>query len=62
MKEDRDSFIDQLADNTPHEGQFDKLKEAEVQDAEEDLCGGKTFKKLKDEVKRGEKWKHLNNT
>jgi hypothetical protein len=23
---------------------------------------GKTFKKLKDEVKRGEKWKHLNNT
>ena len=35
--------------------QFDKLKEAEVQDAEEDLCGGKTFKKLKDEVKRGEK-------
>ena len=29
--------------------------EAEVQDAEEDLCGGKTFKKLKDEVKRGEK-------
>ena len=55
MKEDRDSFIDQLADNTPHEGQFDKLKEAEVQDAEEDLCGGKTFKKLKYEVKRGEK-------
>ena len=62
MKEDRDSFIEELADNTPHEGQFDKLKEAEVKDAEEDLCGGKTFKKLKDEVKRGEKWKHLNNT
>ena len=34
MKEDRDSFIDKLADNTPHEGQFDKLKEAEVHDAE----------------------------
>mgnify|MGYP004330644665 FL=1 len=62
MKEDRDSFIDDLADNTPHEGQFDKLKEAEVHDAEEDLVAGKTFKKLKDEVKRGEKWKHLNNT
>ena len=55
MKEDRNDFIDMLADNTPHEGQFDKLKEAEVQDADEDLCGGKTFKKLKDEVKRGEK-------
>ena len=55
MKEDRDSFIEKLADTTPHEGQFDKLKEAEVNDAEEDLCGGKTFKKLKDEVKRGEK-------
>jgi len=62
MKEDRDSFIEELADNTPHEGQFDKLKEAEVHDAEEDLVAGKTFKKLKDEVKRGEKWKHLNNT
>ena len=55
MKEDRDSFIDKLADNTPHEGQFDKLKEAEVHDAEEDLVAGKTFQKLKDEVKRGEK-------
>ena len=55
MKEDRDSFIEKLADNTPHEGQFDKLKEAEVHDAEEDLLAGKTFKKLKDEVKKGEK-------
>ena len=62
MKEDRDSFIENLADNTPNESQFDKLKEAEVHDAEEDLVAGKTFKKLKDEVKRGEKWKHLNNT
>ena len=62
MKEDRKSFLEELADNTPHEGQFDKLKEAEVHDAEEDLVAGKTFKKLKDEVKRGEKWKHLNNT
>jgi len=62
MKEDRDSFIENLADNTPNESQFDKLKEAEVHDAEEDLLAGKTFKKLKDEVKREEKWKHLNNT
>jgi len=55
MKEDRDSFIDKLADNTPNEAQFDKLKEAEVHDAEEDLVAGKTFKKLKDEVKKGDK-------
>ena len=55
MKEDRNSFLEELADNTPHEGQFDKLKEAEVHDAEEDLVAGKTFKKLKDEVKREEK-------
>ena len=46
MKEDRDSFIEELADNTPNEGQFDKMKEAEVHDAEEDLLAGKTFKKL----------------
>jgi len=62
MKEDRDGFLENLADNTPNEAQFDKLKEAEVHDAEEDLVAGKTFKKLKDEVKREEKWKHLNNT
>ena len=55
MKEDRDGFLENLADNTPNEAQFDKLKEAEVQDAEEDLVAGKTFKKLKDEVKREEK-------
>jgi hypothetical protein len=55
MKEDRDSFIEDLADNTPTEAQFDKLKEAEVHDAEEDLVAGKTYKKLKDEVKRGKK-------
>ena len=55
MKEDRDSFIENLADNTPNESQFDKIKEAEVHDAEEDLLAGKTFKKLKAEVKKGEK-------
>ena len=55
MKEDRDDFLENLSDNTPNESQFDKLKEAEVHDAEEDLLAGKTFKKLKDEVKKGEK-------
>jgi len=55
MKEDRDDFLENLSDNTPNESQFDKIKEAEVHDAEEDLLAGKTFKKLKDEVKKGEK-------
>ena len=55
MKEDRNDFLENLADNTPNESQFDKIKEAEVHDAEEDLLAGKTFKKLKDEVKKGDK-------
>jgi len=62
MKEDRDGFLEDLADNIPNEAQFDKLKESDVKEVEEDLLGGKSFKKLKDQVKRGEKWKHLNNT
>jgi hypothetical protein len=44
MKEDRDSFIEDLADNTPNEAQFDKLKESDVKEVEEDLLGGKSFK------------------
>ena len=55
MKEDRDDFLENLSDNTPNESQFDKFMEAEVHDAEEDLLAGKTFKKLKDEVKKGDK-------
>ena len=58
MKENINDFLDDLANNTPNAEQFDhidKLKEAEVHDAEEDLVAGKTFKKLKDEVKREEK-------
>ena len=55
MKEDRDSFIEDLADNTPNEAKFDKLKESDVKEVEEDRLGGKSFKKLKDQVKRGEK-------
>ncbi len=55
MKEDRNGFLENLADNTPNEAQFDKLKESDVKEVEEDLLGGKSFKKLKDQVKRGEK-------
>ncbi|BCU97677.1 MAG: hypothetical protein CM15mV18_0590 [uncultured marine virus] len=39
MKEDRDSFIENLVDNTLNESQFDKLKEAEVHDAKKMLAG-----------------------
>jgi len=62
MKENINDFLEELANNTPNDSQFDKLKEDNVKEVEEDLIGGKSFKKLKDELKRGEKWKHLNNT
>jgi len=62
MKENINDFLEELANNTPNDKQFDKLKEDNMKEVEEDLIGGKSFKKLKDEIKRGEKWKHLNNT
>ena len=62
MKENINSFLEELANNTPNDEQFDKTKEDNMKEVEEDLIGGKSFKKLKDELKRGEKWKHLNNT
>ena len=61
-KDNLDKFLEELADNTPNTSQFDKIEEDNMKEAEEDLIGGKSFKKLKDELKRGEKWKHLNNT
>jgi len=61
-KDNLDKFLEELADNTPNTSQFDKLEEDNMKEVEEDLIGGKSFKKLKDELKRGEKWKHLNNT
>ena len=48
-------FLEELADNTPNDSQFDKLEEDNMKEVEEDLIGGKSFKKLKDEIKRGEK-------
>ena len=50
-----DKFLEELADNTPNTSQFDKIEEDNMKEAEEDLIGGKSFKKLKDELKRGEK-------
>lgn len=62
MKENINDFLEELANNTPNTSQFDKIEEDNMKEVEEDLIGGKSFKKLKDELKRGEKWKHLNNT
>jgi len=62
MDKELEDFLNELANNTPNDSQFDKLKEDNMKEVEEDLIGGKSFKKLKDEIKRGEKWKHLNNT
>ena len=38
MKEDRDSFIENLVDNTLNESQFDKFKEAEVHDVKKTVA------------------------
>ena len=64
-KNNLDKFFEELADNTPNDKQFNKLEEDNKQfnkleednmkEVEEDLIGGKSFKKLKDELKRGEK-------
>jgi len=62
MDKELEKFLEDLANNSPNDSQFDKLKEDNMKEVEEDLIGGKSFKKLKEEVKRGEKWKHLNNT
>tara|TARA_Y100000004_G_scaffold156996_1_gene182399 strand:- start:47 stop:214 length:168 start_codon:yes stop_codon:yes gene_type:complete len=48
-------FLEELADNTPNESQFNKLEEDNMKEVEEDLCGGKSFKTLRDKTKRGEK-------
>ena len=62
MDKELEDFLNELANNTPNADQFSKIEEDNMKEAEEDLVGGKSFKKLKDEIKRGEKWKHLNNT
>ena len=62
MDKELENFLNELANNTPNDSQFDKLKEDNMKEVEEDLIGGKSFKKLKDEINRGEKWKHLSNT
>ena len=52
MKEDKLNvdldFLEELATNTPHVGQFDKIKENNIKEVEEDLVCGKSLKKFKD--------------
>jgi len=48
-----EDFLDELANNTPNMSQFDTIKEKNMEEVEEDLTGGKSFKKLKDEIKKG---------
>ena len=57
MKENINDFLEDLANNTPNSEKFDKIKikESNMKEVEEDLVGGKSFKKLKDEIKKGEK-------
>lgn len=51
MKENLNDFLEDLANNTPNSEQFDKLKESDVKDVEQDLMGGKSFKALRKEKK-----------
>ncbi len=52
----KDNFLSDLADNTPNDKQFDGMQlennseDYELQEVEEDLSGGITFKYLKKEV------------
>ena len=52
MDKELENFLNELANNTPNADQFSKIEEDNMKEAEEDLIGGKSFKKLKDEIKR----------
>ena len=52
MNKEIDKFLEELANNTPNASQFDKIEENNIKEVEEDLIGGKSFKKLKDEIKK----------
>jgi hypothetical protein len=53
-----EKFLEDLANNTPNENQFGKIvNEKNLDEFEEDLMGGKSFKTLKNSInkKRGKK-------
>lgn len=57
-KKEFEKFLEDLANNTPNKDQFGKnVNEKNLDDFEEDLIGGKSFKTLKNSInkKRGNK-------
>ena len=53
MDKELEKFLEELANNSPNADQFNDIDEENIKDVEEDLIGGKSFKKLKDEIKGG---------
>jgi|TARA_B100001094_G_scaffold305717_1_gene335793 hypothetical protein len=51
MDKEMDKFLNEIADNTPHSEQFEEM--GSVNDFEEDLLGGKSFKSMRKENKKG---------
>jgi len=51
MDKELEKFLEELANNSPNADQFNDIDEENIKDVEEDLSGGKSFKKLKDEIK-----------
>lgn len=48
-----DKFLKELANNTPNASQFeDIIDEENVSDFEEDICGGKSFKTMRETTKK----------
>ena len=50
MDKEMDKFLEEMADNTPNSEQFGEMS---VKDFEEDLLGGKSFKSVRKENKKG---------
>lgn len=50
MDKEIDKFLEEVANNTPHAEQFE---EVQIKDFEEDLYGGKSFKSVRKENKKG---------
>lgn len=52
IDKEMDKFLEDVANNTPNAGQFDNVfEEDKVSDFEEDLCGGKSFKSMRETTK-----------
>ena len=51
MDKEIDTFLEEIANNTPNEGRFD------IKEVEEDLVAGKPFSKLKEDLATSKKEK-----